>query len=136
MPHDGQELDGPNGFRLRFVRLGDEVLEMEASYSGDGGLPPAHFHPRQNERFEVLDGAIRAVIDGSERRYEAGEVFEVPPGTVHQMTGDGPARVSWQVRPALRMAEFFEQLYSGAAAEDPAGFLARYADEFQLAAPA
>ena len=108
---------------------------MEASYSGEGGLPPAHFHPRQNERFEVLDGAISAVIDGSERRYEAGETFEVPLGTVHQMTGDGPARVSWQVRPALRMAEFFEQLYSGAAAEDPAGFLARYADEFQLAAP-
>jgi len=135
MPHDGQELDGPNGFRLRFVRLGEEVLEMEAAYSGEGGLPPAHFHPHQTERFEVLEGAVRAVIDGSERRYGAGETFEVRSGTVHQMTGDGPARVSWQVRPALRMAEFFEQLYSGAAAEDPAGFLARYADEFQLAAP-
>ena len=30
------------------------------------------------------------------------------------MTGDGPSRVRWQVRPALRTAEFFERLYSGA----------------------
>ena len=35
-------------------------------------------------------------------------------GTPHQMTGDGLARVRWQVRPALRTAEFFERLYSGA----------------------
>ena len=57
---------------------------------------------------------MQTVIDGAERRYEAGAVFEVPAGTPHQMTGDGPARVNWQVTPALRTAEFFERLYSGA----------------------
>jgi mannose-6-phosphate isomerase-like protein (cupin superfamily) len=117
MPHAGQEIEGFGGFRLKLVRTaaetGGELLEMEASYPGDADLPPEHLHPSQTERFEVLEGAIRAVVDGDERRYERGDVFEVPAGTPHQMAGDGPARVNWQVRPALRTAEFFERLYSG-----------------------
>jgi quercetin dioxygenase-like cupin family protein len=115
MAHAGQELEGPNGFRLRLVRTaaetGGEVLEMEATYAGRGDLPPDHFHPSQVERFEVLEGAVRTVIEGAERRYEAGATFEVPAGTRHQMAGDGPALVRWEVRPALRTAEFFERLY-------------------------
>jgi quercetin dioxygenase-like cupin family protein len=129
MPHEGQEFAGHNGFRLKLLRISPEVLEMEASYSGQGGLPPEHLHPQQDERFEVLEGAVKAVIRGEERRYSAGEVFEVPAQTPHQMAGDGPARVHWQVRPALRTAEFFERAYSG----DPgADFLDTFAAEFQL----
>jgi quercetin dioxygenase-like cupin family protein len=133
MAHAGQEFEGPNGMRLRLVSIDPEQLEMEAHYSGEGPLPPAHLHAKQDERFTVLDGAVRTVIDGHERRYVAGESFGVPAGTVHQMSGDGPARVKWEVSPALRTAEFFEELYTGAAAEDPAAFLARYEDEFRLA---
>ena len=132
MAHEGQELEGPNGMRLRFVLISDELLEMEGHYSGDGGLPPPHLHPSQAERFTVIDGAIRTVIDGEERRFGAGDTFEVPAGTVHQMGGDGPADFRWEVRPALRTAEFFETLYTGAAADDPAEFLERYAGEFRL----
>jgi quercetin dioxygenase-like cupin family protein len=136
MPHEGQELEGPNGITLRFVRITDEVLEMEQIYAGEGPLPPPHLHPAQEERFEVLDGAVRAVIEDSDRRYEAGEVFEVPAGTTHQMGGDGAARIKWEMRPALRSAHFFEELYTGAAASDPAAVLERYAGEFQLVTPA
>lgn len=118
MAHAGQEIEGHGGFRLKLVttgaETGGELLEMEATYGEDAILPPEHLHPSQDERFEVLDGAVRTVIGGVERRYETGETFEVPSGTPHQMTGDGPARVRWQVRPALRTAEFFERLYSGA----------------------
>ncbi len=133
MARPGQEFEGPNGMRLRFVSIDPERLEMEAHYSGEGALPPAHLHPNQDERFTVLDGAVRTVIDGNARRYAAGESFDVPAGTVHQMAGDGAARVTWVVSPALGTAEFFEELYTGAAADAPAAFLARYADEFQLA---
>ena len=115
MAHAGQEIHGPDGFRLRLVRTaaetGGEVLEMEASYRGGGALPPEHFHPRQAERFEVLEGSMRTIIGGTERRYGRGESFEVPAGTPHQMTGEGPARTRWEVRPPLRTAEFFERLY-------------------------
>jgi mannose-6-phosphate isomerase-like protein (cupin superfamily) len=129
MAHEGQELVGRNGFRVKFLRITEDVLEMEASYGGKGDLPPSHFHPRQDEHFEVLDGAIRAIVDGEERRYSAGESFDVPAGTPHQMAGDGPARVSWQVRPTLRMPEFFERAYSDNPGED---FLETFADEFRL----
>lgn len=135
MAHEGQELEGPSGMKLRFVHISDELLEMEAHYSGASDLPPPHLHPSQAERFTVTDGAIRAVIDGQERRFGAGETFEVPAGTVHQMGGDGPADFRWEVRPALRTAEFFEALYTGMAADDPARFLEHYSEEFRLVSP-
>src|SRR6266568_3860051 len=98
MAHEGQELVGHNGFRLKLLRITEDVLEMEGTYSGEGGLPPNHYHPRQHERFEVLEGAVRAVVHGEERRYVAGEAFDIPAGTPHQMAGAGPARVHWEVR--------------------------------------
>ena len=117
MAHAGQEIEGFGGFRLLLLRTAaetdGELLEMEATYPGGADLPPAHLHPSQHERFEVLEGAVRTVIGGDERRYDAGDRFEIPPGTVHQMTGDGPARVRWEVTPALRTAEFFERLFGG-----------------------
>ena len=136
MPHAGQEIHGQHGFKLRFVQTaaetGGELLEMEATYAGDGPMPPEHYHPNQTERFEVLEGAVRAIIGGDEQRFEAGESFEVPQGTPHQMAADGPTRTRWEIRPALRTAEFFEALYSG----DPASnvnLLEEFKDEFRLA---
>ncbi len=38
MAHAGQELEGPNGYRLRLVSIEDDLLEMEATYSGEGGF--------------------------------------------------------------------------------------------------
>jgi quercetin dioxygenase-like cupin family protein len=133
--HEGQVLEGPNGYRLRLVRIADDVLEMEARYAGRGDLPPPHLHPRQAEHFTVLDGPVRVVIEGQEQRFAQGETFDVPAGTVHQLAGDGPASVKWEVRPALNTAEFFEDLYTGTAAENPNAFLERYTDEFRLVGP-
>jgi hypothetical protein len=114
------------------VRITEHLLEMEARFTGGGPLPPPHLHPRQEEHFEILDGAVRVVINGVQKRYAAGESFDVPAGTVHQMGGDGPARLIWQVRPALKAAQLAEDLYTGVAAADPAAFLARYANEICL----
>jgi quercetin dioxygenase-like cupin family protein len=117
--HPGQVIEGQNGYRLRIVRLEPQLLEMEASYAQAGTYPPPHFHPNQDERFEVLEGTIRAIVDGTERDYAAGEAFEVPRGAVHQMTSaDGPARMKWEARPALRLVEFFERIH-GATPEGP-----------------
>jgi quercetin dioxygenase-like cupin family protein len=129
MAHEGQELEGRDGFRLKLLRITEEVLEMEASYTGQGGFPPEHYHPRQDEFFAVLEGAVKAIVDGVELRYAAGDRFQIPAGTPHQMAGDGSARVHWEIRPALRMAEFFEEAYSGNAGAD---FYDRFADEFRL----
>jgi mannose-6-phosphate isomerase-like protein (cupin superfamily) len=143
MAHAGQEIQSPGGMHLRFVRTGaetdGELLEMEATYSGDGGMPPMHLPPCQAERFEVIEGAMRAIVGDEERVFETGESFEVPAGTPHQMGAEGPTRMLWEVRPALRTAEFFERLYS----EGPDGarelgekFFAEFHEEFRLAHPA
>jgi quercetin dioxygenase-like cupin family protein len=137
----GQEIRGQGGFRLRLIRTADEtggeLLEMEASYGGGGGMPPEHLHPRQDERFEVLEGTIRAIIGGTGYRYRPGETFEVPAGTPHQMGAEGPSRLRWEVRPALRTAEFFERLHgdgpdSARAAGSIAEFMAEFSDEIRL----
>ena len=137
MAHPGQELEGPGGVRLRFVALAPERLEMEASWPGGGPLPPEHLHPRQDEVFTVLAGTIRAIVGGAESRYGPGEAFSVPAGTPHQMAAETPARVRWEVRPALRTAAFFECLYGPPEgrphdAESGARFLAEFADELRL----
>src|SRR3954453_1240815 len=123
---------GP-GIELTILSSEPELLTMEATYDGTGQMPPAHFHPSQAERFTILEGRMRTLIDGAERVYEEGQTFEVPPGTVHQMAAEGgPARTRWEVRPALRTADFFETLYSGNAG---ANFLDESAPEFRLALP-
>ena len=60
---------------------------MEGFYSGEGPLPPEHYHPRQDEHFEVLEGAVRVVINGEERRYRP----------VRRSTCRRAHRIRWQV---------------------------------------
>jgi quercetin dioxygenase-like cupin family protein len=142
MAHAGQELRSPDGgHHLRLVKTGAEtggqLLEMEATYAGTGVFPPEHLHPNQDERFTVLEGRVRAIVDGEEKTYEAGDTFDVPAGTPHQMAADVPSRFTWEVRPALRTAEFFEGLYGSgpeSAQELGAAFLERFADEIRFTA--
>jgi quercetin dioxygenase-like cupin family protein len=128
MPTAGDELHGP-GLTLLIDRLEPEILEMEVSYQGSGELPPEHLHPSQAERFRVLEGRMRTIIDGSEVVYDEGATFDVPVATTHQMAADGPTRVRWEVRPALRTAEFFERLYSGRVDQN---FLNEFAAEIRF----
>ena len=136
MPQAGQEIEGFGGMRLRLLTVEPEELVMEATYSGEAGMPPAHLHPSQAEHFEVLEGRMRAIVDGQERVYEAGEAFDVPAGTPHQMGAEEPTRMRWQVRPALRTAEFFERLYGDgpdSAREMGDSFVTEFDAEFRLA---
>jgi quercetin dioxygenase-like cupin family protein len=135
----GQQIEGFGGMRLLLVRTSEEkdgeLLEMEATYTGEAPMPPEHLHPQQAERFKILEGSMRAIVDGEERVYQEGESFEVPAGTPHQMGAEEPTRMRWEVRPAMRTAEFFERLYGegpDSAREMGKTFFAEFADEFRL----
>ena len=139
MPEAGQTIEGFGGHTLLLIQTGaetdGELLAMEASYSGEAGMPPEHLHPQQAEHFEVLEGSIRAIVDGEERVYGEGDAFDVPACTPHQMGAEEPTRMRWEVRPALRTAEFFERLYGDgpdSAREMGEGFFAEFAEEFRL----
>jgi quercetin dioxygenase-like cupin family protein len=98
------------GQEFRFVRTaadtGGELLVLETVLPAGGGEPPPHYHPFQHERFTVLDGHADVLVDGERRRVTARDVVEVPPGAVHEMSGDATLR--WEVWPALRTEAFFE----------------------------
>ena len=108
-----------------------EALELLAEWTPGSTEPLPHFHPNQDEHFEVLEGELTAVVDGETRVLGAGDVLDVPRGTVHKMwnAADTRTRATWRVTPALQTEEMFRTIASGGV-ED---VLERYADEFRLA---
>jgi quercetin dioxygenase-like cupin family protein len=61
------------------------ALEVEVIYGASGSPPPKHFHPDQDEHFEVLAGRLRVRVDGDERELGLGEEIDIPRRRVHQM---------------------------------------------------
>jgi quercetin dioxygenase-like cupin family protein len=109
-----------------------ELLVMEQSYDADATGPPPHYHPSQDEHFEVLEGAVALRVGHEHRTVPAGESFDIPRGTVHTMgPSGGPAKVRWEVRPALRTEQFLTEMPE--AFEARLAHVQRYADEFRLA---
>lgn len=121
------------------------ALEVIATYRPLGSPPPAHLHPAQDEHFEVLEGEMRALVDGEELELETGAEIDILHGQVHQMwnPAEVEARVSWATTPGGRTEEWFRTLDSlfgedGAIAQgrevDFGALLEEYADVFRLAA--
>lgn len=125
--------------RLTVVRLEVELLEVSAVWEPVEApqRPLAHRHPAQDEHFVVQEGELTAVVGDEEVVLRAGDVLDVPAGTVHAMwsTSPGVTRAVWQVRPALRTAEMWAEvtaLQAAPTAEGGQALLAKYAPEFEL----
>lgn len=122
---------------LTVVRDDDEVLELVSHWlAGTEQGPPPHFHPEQEEHFEVLEGTLEVKLDGETLELRAGDSFDVPAGAVHEMRPVTEARASWEVRPPLRTLGLFEALAEMNRTQDfsrAAEVLAEYQAEFRLA---
>jgi quercetin dioxygenase-like cupin family protein len=104
--------------RLEIARLEPDrrnaELELRAVYVPGSKPPPLHYHPNQEERFLVHEGALRFRVGKEERIVAAGQELLVPPGAHHlacNASASEPAVVRWITRPALRTAEFFDAIY-------------------------
>lgn len=88
---------------------GGRRLLMEATYL-KGHAPLRHYHPQQDEHFEVLTGVVRVELNGTTRDYAAGETIDVPRRTVHSFFNPfaEPVKLRWEVTPALDTQLFFE----------------------------
>lgn len=133
----GEKLKLGPGTTLQVVAHDEHVLHLRATYAAAGAAPPAHLHPEQDERFEVLAGAMRNRIAGQDGEMRKGDVLEIAHGTAHQMwnAGDEQAVVDWRTMPAGRTLDWFRALsavLAGESAEDPAALLAEYGDVFRL----
>ena len=123
-------------------RSKSDLLEVEAVYGPGGKPPPRHFHPSQDEHFEVLEGAVRVRAGEEEGLLAAGETIDIPRGTPHQIWNpeNAPARVRWETRPRGRTEEWFRGVDAaqpeGEGKPDPlalAAMLDAYDDTFRLA---
>jgi mannose-6-phosphate isomerase-like protein (cupin superfamily) len=128
--------------RLWHLRTGTdssgEVHEQRVEYLLGSPFPPSHFHPAQDEYFEVESGAMVFVIGGAERVVSAGESIEVPRRVPHKAKNASDvesAVVRWETRPALRTTEFFATAAQlGRPGPLDAALLAQeYRDVFRLA---
>ena len=92
------------------AETGGTVLAWELALAAGGRVPSSHAHPRQEERFTVLEGRMRFRIGRRTVTAGPGETVRVPPGAVHHFANPGPgtARVAVETRPALEMRELLE----------------------------
>ena len=135
------------GQRLDVLERTPPALVLEAAYSPGGSAPPAHYHPAQDEHFEILEGRLRVDVAGVRRDLHAGETLDIPRGTPHRMWNphSQPARARWETRPAGRTEAWLRELAelqgtdhvdaSGTPKTLPFAALAHaYRDTFRLAA--
>jgi quercetin dioxygenase-like cupin family protein len=81
---------------------GGEYLRAELVAVPGGHVAGEHFHPHQEERFEVLEGELTYKLDGTQGVARAGETLIIPQGSVHDWwnASGEPARALVEVRPA------------------------------------
>ena len=116
------------------------IYEQRVEYQPGSPFPPAHFHPSQDEYFEIEVGAMVFVVDGEEKTVRAGESIDIPRGTSHKArngSADDPAVVRWETRPALRSEEFYAATARLSPSPLDGALLANeYRDVFRLSGPA
>ena len=132
---------------IEILASDEEGLLVEATYR-PGRPPPRHFHPEQDEHFEVLSGDVCVAVGGGRRTYTAGETIDIPKGAVHTFwcAGGEPARVLWRTAPRGRTEQWFRAI-NRLQVEGRVGkngmpsplafgvFLTEYRDTFRLAGP-
>ena len=103
---------------IRFITTGSEsngaLLEMESVFPCFSYEPPSHFHPVQEESFEVRAGELTVRINSEIRTFRAGERVMIKAGVCHSVwnAGSKDSLVCWKITPALETAEFLTILTS------------------------
>jgi quercetin dioxygenase-like cupin family protein len=79
---------------------------------GPGNLGGDHIHPYAEERFRVVEGTIRVLLDGVARDVSAGHELVVTPGVAHSYlnVSSEPAHVVGVFKPAAEMDSYFVQV--------------------------
>ena len=87
MAQRGESIENPlTGERMTFLKTtadtNGQSLEFEF-IAPPGWSVPAHIHPYQQERTEMISGVLSGRVAGEEIGLGAGEVRVVPSGVVH-----------------------------------------------------
>ena len=91
---------------------GDGSLRSVSVFGAGYGGPPAHYHTRSVERFEVEAGSLTVRVDGDERAVPTGESVTVDTDVVHAFRNDGDERavVRTEIRSPGRLRQVLSTL--------------------------
>ena len=86
-PHTGERIT----LLATAAETGGELTRMEIRVSAGPAdwVGPDHFHPIQEERFEVVSGTPVFRIEGAERTAKPGDLVTVPVGVSHIFRNGG-----------------------------------------------
>ena len=110
------------GEQLKFIETsrdtnGEYVL-VECLVEAGGFVAAAHLHPKQSERFEVVEGRLGMKAGRKKIELGAGESIVVEPGTAHKFWNASETdvvRFRCEVRPALQFEALLETMFALAA---------------------
>jgi quercetin dioxygenase-like cupin family protein len=111
----GETIENPlSGERLTFLQTNTDTYGrfFEFEFVAPPGWTVAgHIHPRQEERTEMLEGALDGVVAGEGFTLDPGDFRVVPLGVAHawkNSSEENEARFSVKFTPALNMESGFE----------------------------
>jgi quercetin dioxygenase-like cupin family protein len=112
-PHTGERIV----IRQSGAETGGELLVFDVFLQQGGHVPARHVHPRQEERFSVIEGQVRFRVGRRNILACQGDTLVVSSGTPHWFGNYGRtvAHLRVEVRPALRMEELFATAVHGSA---------------------
>ena len=104
-------------FRKTSRETGGQAVVIETFVQPNGFVAAAHVHPSQEERFEVLRGAVGFKIGRKKLVAGPGQRITVPAGTPHKFwnAGDDVAHFVCEIRPALQFESLLETMFALAA---------------------
>jgi quercetin dioxygenase-like cupin family protein len=99
--------------RTSAAETAGERVELEIMLPPGASGPPPHFHPHQEERWQVLTGALDVQVDGNWRTLREGEAASVPAGRVHTLRNrtNSDTRVLDVHIPALDFQDYMLDLH-------------------------
>ena len=127
MAYKGKRITNPvNRQTIEFVVTAKESkgqqLEMISTWEPHSVEPAPHYHPYQEEVFQVTEGELTMLLNGRTWQLRKGDSVHVPANAVHSMwnASDTNAVASWKVFPALD-TEYFLETGMGLAADGKTG---------------
>jgi len=128
MTQVGQRIENPvTGQTIIFRATGQEtngeVFQAEGIFRPGGFAGVPHYHPFQEEHFEVMQGTACFKVGRRQVQLGPGETIVVPAGQPHTFwnAGQDEMRVIFEFRPALPSTERFYEFYFGLARAGKAG---------------
>jgi mannose-6-phosphate isomerase-like protein (cupin superfamily) len=104
--------------RITFLKTaadsGGELLSFEDAVAPGNPGPPKHYHPQQEEYFEVRRGRVEIELDKETREMGPGDSATVPPGLAHtfRVIGDEEAMMLTEFRPAGDVEGWLESIFA------------------------